>query len=72
VFSLLALEELHGPFVLFRGRARLEGAKVPSLARFGVLLSRVQAVLAALQFPNHQSPDSLWLTRSLKMLAAFG
>ena len=41
-----AFEKLHGTFVLLRSRARIESAKVLSLARFRILLLRVEPVLA--------------------------
>src|ERR1041384_5775628 len=50
------LEVLHGALVFFRGRARLERAEIPPLARLRILLARIQAVVPALQFPNHSFP----------------
>src|SRR6202011_4639121 len=48
-----ALEELYGALVLLRRRARLERTEVAPLPRLGILLARVQPILARLQFPNH-------------------
>jgi len=42
------LEILHCALVLFRGGARVKGAQVPTLAGFGILLPRIQPVLAGL------------------------
>src|SRR5258708_27535933 len=47
------LEELHRALMLLRGRARLEGAEVAAPAGLGILLSRIQPVLACLQLSNH-------------------
>jgi hypothetical protein len=49
----LVLEELHCALVFLRRRARFERAEIPTLARLGILLSRVQPVLTALEFANH-------------------
>src|ERR1700730_9726027 len=50
---LRALEELDRPLVFLGGGSRLERAEVPPLAALGVHLSRVEAVLARFQLPNH-------------------
>src|SRR2546421_90488 len=46
------LEGLHGALLALRGRARLEGAKVPPLARARVLHARVETELARLELPD--------------------
>jgi hypothetical protein len=40
---------------LSRG-ARLEGAQIAALARFWILLSRVEPILAIFEFANHPEP----------------
>ena len=47
------LEELNSPFMRLRRIARLERAEVAALARARILLTRVEPVLARLQFPDH-------------------
>ena len=51
--SLSVLEELNRPLVLLRGASGLERTEVPPPATFGVDLSRVEAILARFQLPNH-------------------
>ena len=46
VTSLLALEELHLAFMFLCGFACIEGAKIFALPCSGILLFRVQAILA--------------------------
>jgi hypothetical protein len=41
--------------VFFRSLTRCEGPKISPLSGFGVLLSRVQAVLTCFEFPDHFS-----------------
>ena len=48
-----ALEILHGAFVLLGGRTGLERAQVAPFAGFWVRLTRVQAIRARFEFPNH-------------------
>src|SRR5205807_9811615 len=48
-----ALEHLHGALVLHRRRARAEGAEVAAPAGLGILLARVEAVVAAPEFAEH-------------------
>src|SRR5919202_1197096 len=48
-----ALEELHRALVLLGRRARLERAEVLPLPGLGILLPRVQAVLARLELADH-------------------
>ena len=48
-------EVLNFSFVFFRRPTRCEGPKIPPLSGFGVLLSRVQAVLTRFKFPDHLS-----------------
>ena len=52
---LLLLEKLNGAFMLLRGFASGKGAEVPSLARFRILLPRVESILPRLQFSDHKS-----------------
>lgn len=52
--TLTPLEVLNGAFVFLGGRTRPEGPKVPPLARLGVLLSRVESVLAVLELTDHE------------------
>lgn len=42
--------------MLFRGLARVECSKVLSLSRFGILLLRVKAIFARLEFSDHDRP----------------
>jgi hypothetical protein len=51
----LSFEVLNFSFVFFRSLTRCEGPKISPLSGFGVLLSRVQAVLTCFEFPNHLS-----------------
>jgi len=51
--SPAALEKLHGPFVPLRRGTCLEGSQIAPLSGLGVQFSRVQPVLAGLQFANH-------------------
>ena len=53
-----ALEILHCPLVLFRGRARGESTEVPASPGIWVLLSRVEAVFARFQFADHRFASS--------------
>src|SRR6202011_2402537 len=48
-----ALEHLHGSLVLHRRRAGAEGAEVAAPAGLGILLARVEAVLAVREFADH-------------------
>ena len=41
--------------MFFRRNTRREGPKIPPLSGFRVLLSRVQAVFACFEFPDHLS-----------------
>src|SRR5882724_10144290 len=54
--SALALEKLHRALVTLGICQRLEGSKVAALARLGVRLARVKAILATLQFADHRAP----------------
>src|SRR5580704_6962489 len=59
-FSALALEELHRAFVLFGGRARLEGAEIAAPAGLRVELARIEAVFARFELADHgRSPASM-------------
>ena len=49
----VALEELNGALVLFRGGARGEGAEIATLPRFWVLLPRIETVTAGFEFADH-------------------
>jgi hypothetical protein len=49
----VSFEVLNFSFVFFRRVTRCEGPKIPPLSGFGVLLSRVQAVLTRFKFPDH-------------------
>ena len=51
----MPFEVLNFSFVLLRRPARCEGPKISPLSGLGVLLSRVQAVLACFEFPDHLS-----------------
>jgi hypothetical protein len=51
---LRTLEELHGSLVLLRRFTRTESSQVAALTGLGVLLARVQAIVAALQFSYHR------------------
>jgi hypothetical protein len=51
----LSFEVLNFSFVFFRSLTRCEGPKISPLSGFGVLLSRVQAVLTCFEFPDHLS-----------------
>jgi hypothetical protein len=42
----VALEVLHRALVLFRGPARIKGAKVPPPLRARVYLARIQSILS--------------------------
>jgi len=66
MFLLVALKELDGTFVSFRGFPCAEGAKVASATGFGVLLARVQAELAGFQFSNHRMPRYAWMPSGRK------
>jgi hypothetical protein len=48
-------EELHGALMLLGRRARLEGAEVPALAGFWILLSGVESVFPGLELADHSS-----------------
>jgi hypothetical protein len=50
---LVPFKILHGALVLFRRRARLEGAEIAPLARFRICLSGIQPVPAGSQLPDH-------------------
>jgi hypothetical protein len=54
----VSFEVLNFSFVFFRRITRCEGTKIPPLSGFGVLLSRVQAVLTRFKFPDHLSASS--------------
>jgi hypothetical protein len=56
-----AFEKLHRTLVLFGFFARGECAQVSALSRFRVYLSRIQAVLAGLEFANHFASPPLML-----------
>jgi len=51
----MPLEELHGSFVPFGGFGRSERPDIPAPSRFGVLLSRIEPILAGLEFPDHRA-----------------
>jgi hypothetical protein len=51
--SAAALEELHCVLVFCGSRPGVERAEVPALARFGVLLARVESVFTRGEFPDH-------------------
>src|SRR5258705_2785883 len=62
----MPLEVLHGAFMLFGRRARLEGTKIPLLAGLRIYLAGIEPVLAGLQFPDHNvSPSFSELFRSM-------
>ncbi len=48
LFESAPLEVLHCPLVFLCGGARVKGAEVSTLAGFGILLPRIQPVLAGL------------------------
>src|SRR5207237_727080 len=52
-------------FVLLGRPTRLERAQIFSLARLGILLARVQPVLAGLQFSNHEGKSICDETRRM-------
>ena len=49
------LEKLHGTLVLFSRRSRLKRSQVFTPSRFGVLLARIEPVVAAFEFANHST-----------------
>jgi hypothetical protein len=49
----VSFEELDRALVTARGLERLERTEVPSLPGLGVELTRVQAILAGFEFPDH-------------------
>jgi len=51
---LVPFEVLNGPLMFLGGGATCERSQVAPLAGFGVLLARVQTVLAGLQVTNHR------------------
>src|SRR6266446_8267956 len=51
--ALMPLEILHLALVLFRSRARFEGAEIAALAGLRIDLSGIEPVLARLQFADH-------------------
>src|SRR6266404_1618026 len=51
--ALMALEILHLALVLFRSRARFEGAEIAALTGLRIDLSGIEPVLARLQFADH-------------------
>ena len=51
--SAATLEELDGPLVLLGRVPAREGAEVPALAGLGVLLARIEAVLARFKLADH-------------------
>ena len=53
---LMVLEVLDRALVSLRGFPGTKGSKVAAAAGFGVLLTRVQAVLAGFQFSDHSTP----------------
>ena len=59
----LSFEVLNFSFVFFRGLTRCKGPKISPLPGFGVLLSRVQAVLTCFEFPDHLSVVLLTFNR---------
>jgi hypothetical protein len=61
------LEVLHCPFVLFGRCAGLKSSEIAPAACFGVLLARVQAVLAGFELSDHRD-ESLC---SFLLLVAF-
>jgi hypothetical protein len=61
----LSLKELHCALVLSRLLDRRERSQVPPLAGLGILLPRVQPVLARLQFADHASVRCLYLVKGL-------
>ena len=52
---LMPLEILHVALVLFRSRARFEGAEIAALAGLRIHLSGIEPVLARLQFADHDT-----------------
>lgn len=50
---LVAFEELHGPFMLFRRCAGLEGSEIPTLSCLGIFLPGIQAVFTRLKLSDH-------------------
>src|ERR1700742_3282585 len=51
--GLCALEVLHVAFVFLSGCAGFERAEIAALAGFGILLARVEAIFAGLEFADH-------------------
>jgi hypothetical protein len=56
--QLMSLEVLHVPLVLFRSRARFEGAEIAALAGFRIHLSGIEPIFARLQFSDHRKRPS--------------
>jgi hypothetical protein len=54
----VTFEKLHGTLVSLSSFSAREGAQVAALSSFGILLSRVQTVLAGFQFADHASLDA--------------
>lgn len=52
---LIPLEILNGAFVFLRRSLCLEGAEISSFACLGIFLARIKSILAAFQFPDHDS-----------------
>ena len=50
----MVLKVLHRTLVCLGGLSGSERAKVPSTAGLGIFLTRIQPVLAGLQFSNHK------------------
>ena len=47
------LKILHGPLMFFRGGTGGEGSQILAFARFGVFLSRIEAIFAGFEFAYH-------------------
>jgi hypothetical protein len=64
----MALEILHGAFVLYRGGFGAEGPKIATLAGLGIEFSRIEPVTAVLELADHRS--LLKRSREKKLLKA--
>jgi hypothetical protein len=70
--STSPLEELDGTFVLFRRRSGLERTEVSTLACLRICLSRIEAIFARFQLPDHHRPPASSLDCQLQPQHVFG
>ena len=66
----MMFEILHSPFVRLSCSLRAESPEISPTASFGVLLARVQPVLARVEFSNHGNPQGSWNFGLLRQITA--